>query len=74
MAKGDGACATEGSRLRKVYAPLMKCIFRQYTYIRRIDYFVGIALNVTPLAEVNIEEYYLAANRNLKSRGLIYPT
>eukprot|EP00965_Chrysotila_dentata_P230999 6198091-Pleurochrysis_carterae.AAC.1 len=50
-------------------------MFRQYTDIRRITYFVGIALNVTPLAEVNIEEYYLAVNSNpiIGLRGLMYP-
>eukprot|EP00965_Chrysotila_dentata_P150943 4988086-Pleurochrysis_carterae.AAC.1 len=62
---------TEGTRLRKIYAPLTKCIFRQYTDIRRINYFVRIALNVTPLAKVNIEEYYSAVNRNLNI-GVLY--
>eukprot|EP00965_Chrysotila_dentata_P016860 559246-Pleurochrysis_carterae.AAC.1 len=38
---------TEGLRHRKIYASLTKCIFHQYTDIRQIVYFVGIALNVT---------------------------
>eukprot|EP00965_Chrysotila_dentata_P062605 2074776-Pleurochrysis_carterae.AAC.1 len=59
----------EGSRHRKIYAPLMKCIFRQCSDIRRIAYFVGIALNVAPLAKVNTEEYYLAVNSNLNKGG-----
>eukprot|EP00965_Chrysotila_dentata_P133444 4412322-Pleurochrysis_carterae.AAC.1 len=42
---------TEGSRHGKRYVPLTKCTFRQYIDIRRIAYFVGIALNVTPLAK-----------------------
>eukprot|EP00965_Chrysotila_dentata_P098889 3270589-Pleurochrysis_carterae.AAC.1 len=50
---------TEGPRHRKIYASLTKCILRQYTDIRQIAYFIGIALNVTPVAKVNIEEYYL---------------
>eukprot|EP00965_Chrysotila_dentata_P130743 4322704-Pleurochrysis_carterae.AAC.5 len=29
-----------------------------------MDYLVGFSLNVTALAKVNIEEYYLAANSN----------
>eukprot|EP00965_Chrysotila_dentata_P118603 3921598-Pleurochrysis_carterae.AAC.1 len=53
---------TEGSRLRRTYAPSTKCIFLQYTDIRRIDYFVRIALIVTTLAKVNIEECYLPIN------------
>eukprot|EP00965_Chrysotila_dentata_P224237 6194059-Pleurochrysis_carterae.AAC.1 len=56
--RGEG---TKGSRHRTIsVTPLTKCIFHQYTDIRRIAYFVGIALNLTPLAKVNIEEYYLA--------------
>eukprot|EP00965_Chrysotila_dentata_P214691 6188333-Pleurochrysis_carterae.AAC.1 len=52
----------EGLTSPQSYAPFTKCIFRQYTDIGQIDYFVGIALNVTSLAKVNIEEYYLAAD------------
>eukprot|EP00965_Chrysotila_dentata_P259307 6213515-Pleurochrysis_carterae.AAC.4 len=62
---------TEGSRLHKLYAPLTKYIFLQYTDIRRIDYSVRIALNVTSLSKVNIEEYSLAANSSLNI-GLSY--
>eukprot|EP00965_Chrysotila_dentata_P233165 6199428-Pleurochrysis_carterae.AAC.1 len=50
VSRGRGN-VTKGSCHRKVYAPLTQCIFRQYTDIRRIYYFVGIALNVTPLAK-----------------------
>eukprot|EP00965_Chrysotila_dentata_P158108 5223443-Pleurochrysis_carterae.AAC.1 len=65
-------CATEGSRHRKIYAILKKFIVRQYTDTRRIAYFVGTALNVSSLAEVNIEEYYLAVDSNLNIGGLCY--
>eukprot|EP00965_Chrysotila_dentata_P186821 6168170-Pleurochrysis_carterae.AAC.1 len=51
---------TEGLLHREIDAQLTKCILRQYTDIRRIAYFVGMALSVTPLVKVNIEEHYLA--------------
>eukprot|EP00965_Chrysotila_dentata_P002975 96399-Pleurochrysis_carterae.AAC.2 len=47
-ALGSIWCVTKGSRHRNIYALSTKCVFRQYTDIRGIVYFVGIALNVTP--------------------------
>eukprot|EP00965_Chrysotila_dentata_P071741 2370065-Pleurochrysis_carterae.AAC.1 len=50
--RSNGTEGSVGSRHRMMYAPLTKCIFRQYTDIRRIAYFVGTALSVTPLTKV----------------------
>eukprot|EP00965_Chrysotila_dentata_P091502 3021371-Pleurochrysis_carterae.AAC.1 len=51
------AIVTEGSRRRKIYASLTKCIFRQYTTNQLL---CRNRPQREPLAKVITEEYYLA--------------